>query len=325
MPAAVLEVGTAAGVRGRITAGTREDAIFDLASLTKVLGTGLLASRLVGTRALDLDDPVARWVPAWRRADRAKVTVRDLLCHAGGLPAHRPCYLQHAGADAIVEASARTPLAYEPRTRAEYSDLGFIVLGRVLERVGGGPLDRLVDAVLSRLSSEPPRYGPLVDDSRVQATGRSDWRDPVPRGHVHDDNAAAMGGVGGHAGLFGSAGGVGDVARAVLGAVRHDDASIAAPWTLRAFARRSSVPGSSRALAWDTALPTSSCGRVLSSAAIGHTGFTGTSIWIDPAQDLYIVLLTNRVAGLATSVDIARIRRDVHEIVGQGWTESGRG
>lgn len=144
------------------------------------------------------------------------------------------------------------------------------------------------------------------------------------RGDVHDDNAAAMGGIAGHAGLFGSASAVGDVARAVLAGLRGAPSPIAPTWAFQAFARRSSVPGSSRALAWDTALPTSSCGRYLSRRALGHTGFTGTSLWIDPARDFYVVLLTNRVAGRAMAEDIARIRHDVHEIVGRAWLESRR-
>ena len=324
VPAAVLEIGTGATPCGRVSIGTPDDAIFDLASLTKVLGTGVLATSLVGSRVLDLDDPVSRWVPAWRGHDRSDVRVRDLLSHASGLPAHLPLYLHNAGTDAFLAAIAQTPLLHAPRSRALYSDLGFIVIGRLLEAVGGASLDQQTDALLSRVSAEPPRFGPIAADSRVMPTGRTAWRDTVLRGQVHDDNAAAMGGIAGHAGLFGSARAVGDVARAVLAGLRRTPSPIAPPWAFQAFARRSSVPGSSRALAWDTALPTSSCGRHLSRHARGHTGFTGTSLWVDPERDLYIVLLTSRVAGRATAEDIARIRRAVHDIVGRAWLESRR-
>jgi CubicO group peptidase (beta-lactamase class C family) len=322
IPAAVLEVGSSAGATARMAAGCAEDAIFDLASLTKVLGPGVIALRMVGSHRLDLDDPVSRWVPAFRAADRADVRVRDLLTHSSGLPAHAPLYAHHAGADAVVAAAAATPLAAPPRTSPSYSDLGFIVLGRMLEAAGDAPLAVQVAEALSMLTDEPPTFGPITADARVQGTGHSAWRGRVLRGDVHDDNAAAMGGVAGHAGLFGTARGTGDVARAVLRGLRGVDSPIAPSWAFRAFARRSPVAGSSRALAWDTALPTSSSGRFLSRQAIGHTGFTGTSIWIDPASDLYIVLLTNRVAGRATADDMARIRRVVHESIGEPRTVS---
>ena len=151
-------------------------------------------------------------------------------------------------------------------------------------------------------------------------TGHSAWRGRSLAGEVHDDNAAAMGGVAGHAGLFGSAAGVGDLARLVLRGLHGDETGLVPAWAIRAFARRSPIPGSSRALAWDTALPTSSSGRFLSPRAIGHTGFTGTSLWIDPLRDRYVVLLTNRVAGRATAADMAVIRRDVHDLLGAAWT-----
>jgi CubicO group peptidase (beta-lactamase class C family) len=312
----VVEVGSAAGALGRVALGASDDAIFDLASLTKVIGTGLVATHLVGTRRLDLDERVRRWVPAWDLPDRVDVRVRDLLAHASGLPAHLPLYLQHTGADAIVGASARAPLMARPRSSARYSDLGFIVLGRVLEMAGDAPLQVQVLRVLRGCTDDAPAFGPVDVGRPVQPTGSSAWRGRVLRGEVHDDNAAAMGGVAGHAGLFGTARATGDVARAVLQGLRGADSSLATAWAIRAFARRSAVAGSSRALAWDTAVATSSCGRFLSPRAIGHTGFTGTSVWIDPELDLYIVLLTNRVAGSATEADIARIRRNVHDIIG---------
>ena len=302
LPSAALEVGTRAGVVSRAHIGAHGRARFDLASLTKVLGTGLVATALVGRRALDLDTRVSDVVAAWDGADRADVRLRDLLAHSSGLPAHLPLHEHHSGA-ALVDAAARAPLACPPRTAAIYSDLGFIVLGRALEAIGGAPLDRQVHTLLARLTSAPLAYRP---------------HQPT----VHDDNAAAMGGVAGHAGLFGTAHAVGDVARIVLRGLHGEDTALAPAWAVRAFARQSPVPGSSRALAWDTALPTSSSGRYLTRRAIGHTGFTGTSLWIDPMLDLSVVLLTNRVAGRATADDIATIRRSVHETIGKSLLTS---
>ncbi len=324
LPAAVLEIGSSASVRGASAAGAPDHAIFDLASLTKVLGTGLLATHLMGKRQFDLDDRVRRWVSAWHGADRTDVRVRDLLAHASGLPAHLPFHEHHSGADAIVAAAASTPLAYAPRSAAVYSDLGFIVLGRVLEAVGDAPLRDQVQAVLRLVSDAMPAWGPLEPGGRVQTTGWSAWRGRTLTGEVHDDTAAAMGGVAGHAGLFGTAAATGAVARAVLAGLRGRDTALAPAWAARACARRSPVPGSSRALGWDTALPSSSCGRFLSAHAVGHTGFTGTSLWVDPDLDLYVVLLTNRVAGRASADDMARIRRTVHEMVGGSWRDEHR-
>lgn len=319
LPAAVLEVGTASGVVHRVALGGPDDALFDLASLTKVLGTGLLATHLVGRRLLDLDVPVRTLVPEWRGADRADVRVRDLLAHAAGLPGHLPLYERHRGGEAVVTASARAPLACRPRTVSIYSDLGFIVLGHVLEIVTEASLRAQVSTVLGWLDAAPPEFGPVACTPRVQATGVSAWRQRPLCGEVHDDNAAAMGGIAGHAGLFGTAASVGAVARVVLQGLGGRETPVGPAWAMRLFARRSAVPGSSRALAWDTALATSSCGPHLSRHALGHTGFTGTSVWIDPDLDLYVVLLTNRVAAPTTPEEMAEIRRVVHTDVSRAW------
>ena len=173
LPAVVLEIGSTDAAHGRVALGAPDAAMFDLASLTKVLGTGLLATHLVGTRRLDLDEFVRRWVPAWDLPDRADVRVRDLLAHASGLPAHLPLYLQHSGADAIVGASAKAPLVARPRSAALYSDLGFIVLGRVLELAGGAPLRVQVEHVLRRCSDDAPAFGPVAAE-RHRATDRTE-------------------------------------------------------------------------------------------------------------------------------------------------------
>lgn len=319
LPAAVLEIGNADRVLGRVAVGAPDDAVFDLASLTKVLGTGLIAIDLVGRGRLNLDARVATLLQWWRGADRAAVTVRDLLVHASGLPAHLPLYAAARTPLDVVRGSADAPLSAPPRTVSIYSDLGFIVLGDLLARALREPWAEAVHQRLGALSDDPPTFWPPAG-RLVLATGRSAWRGRDLCGEVHDDNAAAMGGVAGHAGLFGSARGVGDVARAVLAALtRGIDLPWSPAWTVRAFARQTVVPGSSRALAWDTALPTSSSGPYLSRRAIGHTGFTGTSLWIDPVLDLYVVLLTNRVAGPASSDEMATVRREIHTIVGAAW------
>jgi CubicO group peptidase (beta-lactamase class C family) len=325
--AVTAEVGGSAGPQwvhaaGRLTYApdappVSSGTVFDLASLTKVLATATIALSLVHHRRLDLDLRVGEVIAEWTRVDRRVVTVRDLLEHASGLPGHRPYFRELSGRAAYQRAIAREPLEYEPRTRSLYSDLGFIILGFILEDVGGAPLDVQFDRWRSHAAvNDPLRFLPSTDWwPRIAATEQDGWRGRLLQGEVHDENAAALGGVAGHAGLFGSAAAVGDCARWWLRLLRGmaDAATGIDAATAQIFARRTSVSGSSRALGWDTMLPSSSCGTRLSPAAIGHTGFTGTSLWIDPQLDLYAVLLTNRVHPTRDNDAIARVRREFHD------------
>lgn len=292
------------------------DTIFDLASLTKVLATATLGVQLVAAGRLDLAAPVSSLIKKWSKPDRAAVTVRDLFEHSSGLPAHRRYFEQQAGRLDYETAIAVEPLEYPPRQRSLYSDLGFILLGFILEDAGGAPLDRQFhDWRTAEAFSEPIDFRPPLDwRSRIASTGHDRWRGAIRPGEVHDENTAALGGVAGHAGLFGTADAVGRIARwwlaRLLGDSQADDAA-----TARAFVIRSNVPGSSRALAWDTMLTTSSCGERWSARAIGHTGFTGTSLWIDPACDRYAVLLTNYVLQSRDREKIREVRRAFHDAV----------
>jgi CubicO group peptidase (beta-lactamase class C family) len=208
-------------------------------------------------------------------------------------------------------------LEYTPRTRSIYSDLGFILLGFLAADRGQSALERqfaqLVEPIAPALV-----FTPSADERRraapTMALDEDIRRGRVLKGEVHDNYAAALGGVAGHAGLFGAAAAVGAFARVVLRAARGETAgSPLTPAMVRLFTRPSSVPGSSRALGWDTMRPTSSCGTRMSSAAFGHVGFTGTSLWIDPDRDRYYVLLTNR-AFTGASLDVMRdVRRAFHD------------
>jgi CubicO group peptidase (beta-lactamase class C family) len=325
---AVLEVGSADGVRGRVAVGRLSaapeapaadaDTIFDLASLTKVLGATLLAMRLEDAGRYTTGDRVGRWWPAWYGPDRDATTIADLLAHASGLAAHRPLYESRRGALAFADAICHARLDAPPRTAAVYSDLGFIMLGVLLERIGGAGLADQIATLLRGLTDAaiafrpPPAWRP-----RTASTGWDAWRHRELVGEVHDANTWAMDGVAAHAGLFGTAAAVGDIGRAVLrslGGTAID--GLATPATVRRFAtRRVDVPGTTRALGWDTMKDTSSCGGYMSPTAIGHTGFTGTSLWIDDARDVYVVLLTNRVATGATGEAIRALRRRVHDAI----------
>jgi CubicO group peptidase (beta-lactamase class C family) len=295
---------------------TTEDTIFDLASLTKVIGTTTLVMRAVDDGALRLDDPVAAWLAEWRGADRETVTVRDLLAHSSGLPAYLPFYRDLTGRVEFEPAVCQTPLEYEPRSQSIYSDLGFMLLGFILENARAAtPLAQQFRAMASFVTSEPLLFSPPRPlRPAIAPTEVEEWRGRLLCGEPHDENTWALGGVAGHAGLFGTASAVGSFAQAVLRTIAGEPILSAAA-TFRDFIQRTAVPGSSRALGWDTMLPTSSCGARLSPTAIGHTGFTGTSLWIDWERDLYIVLLTNRVHPTRDNNRIRAIRPAFHDAV----------
>ena len=282
-PAASVEVGSRENIAWREAFGTlsydegaaatTEDTIFDLASLTKVISTATLVMRAVDDGVLRLDDLVSQWIPEWRGADRAQVTLRDLLAHSSGLTAYLPYYRDLTGRADFQPAIATSPLEYAPRTRAIYSDLGFILLGFILEDARKhsvpawpGAMDPAVllasqfKRVSSYLTADPLTFLPPRDwRDRTAPTEHDAWRGRTPVGEVHDENAWALGGVAGHAGLFGTAGAVGAFARAVLHTIHGNKVLATAP-TMREFMQRTAIPGSSRALGWDTMLPTSSCG-----------------------------------------------------------------
>ena len=334
-PAACLDVGRHDGSRWTEAAGALThdpfsppatlETIFDLASLTKVLATTTLAMRAVDAGRLTLEDPVARWFPEWRGGDREDVTIRQLLTHSSGLTAYLPLYRDYTGRPEFQRAICTLPLEYQPGTASIYSDLGFILLGFILEdaaaaqRNGRFDPDASLAQQFQRLRSfftadaltfNPPRsWRPLCAPTEVDA-----WRGRLLVGEVHDENCWALNGAAGHAGLFGSAAAVGSFARAALRTIAGEDI-LATTATMRRFLERAPVPGSSRALGWDTMLPTSSCGALMSPTAIGHTGFTGTSLWIDWERDLYVVLLTNRVHPTRENNAIRSVRPRIHDAV----------
>jgi CubicO group peptidase (beta-lactamase class C family) len=338
-PAAAIEVGRHDRVLwnaafGRLryasdAAPTTPDTVFDLASLTKVIATSTLVMRAVDAGRLSLDDRVADRLPYWRGADREHVTIADLLEHASGLTAYLPFFRDHHGRVEFERAICTLPLEYAPRTQSIYSDLGFMLLAFILEDVSAMPFAGLFRQFRAEMEPGLPDFrlksdATEIDEVRCAPTELDLWRGRLLQGEVHDENAWTLGGAAGHAGLFGTAAGVGAFARLVLDGfqtqpgerrVHGEHRGLAKRETLARFARKSTVPGSSRALAWDTMLPTSSCGTRLSPRAIGHTGFTGTSLWIDPAQDLYIVLLTNRVHPTRDNNQIQQVRYAVHDAV----------
>jgi CubicO group peptidase (beta-lactamase class C family) len=326
-PAATLEVGRADGViwqhaYGTLTRApdapiTTTDTIFDLASITKVIATATLMMRAVDDRQLDLDTPVVQHFPECSGKDRESVTLRDLLSHSSGLTAYLPFFRDHTGRVDFERAICTLPLEYLPRSKSIYSDLGFILLGFLLDDVGGraGAFAAQFTQLAAALTDEPLAFNPPREwRVRTAPTEVDSWRGRLLVGEVHDENAWALGGVAGHAGLFGTAAAVGAFARAALRTIAGEPI-LASPATMREFITRVDVPDSSRALGWDTMLPTSSCGTRLSPTSIGHTGFTGTSLWIDWERDLYIVLLTNRVNPTRENIALRQWRPQIHDAI----------
>jgi len=332
-PAAVVETGNREGVIWRQAFGTltyeddapstQEDTIFDLASLTKVIATTTIAMRAVAAGRIALDERVAARLPLWRGADREHVTIADLLEHASGLTAYLPFFRDYRGRAEFERAICTMPLEYPPRTQSIYSDLGFMLLAFILEDVYAEPFanvfQKTAGLTADATSAPDPSivFNPARElRSRCAPTELDLWRGRLLQGEVHDENCYALGGAAGHAGLFGTAAGVGRFARMVLGECGGA--------TFERFMTKSTVPGSSRALGWDTMLPTSSCGTRMSPRAIGHTGFTGTSLWIDPERDVYVVLLTNRVHPSRENNQIQPVRRAFHDVLlGSGIAAQG--
>ena len=304
--------------------------VYDLASLTKVIATTTLAMQAVSEGRLDLDAPVQRYLPAFRGAGKDRVTVRHLLTHSSGLRADSPLWRLTPNADSALAFVNAIRLDTIPGARMVYSDLGAIVLGEVVERVLGGRLDRLAaHRIFEPLGMTSTRFRPPERWLWRVAPTEYDtaWRKRIVRGEVHDEKAAWLGGVAGHAGLFGSAVDLLSFGEWILLSRTGSQADSRTrakpsarppvrPSVLDEFTRRQNlVPGSSRALGWDTPSPGSSAGTRLGAGSFGHTGFTGTSIWIDPSRDLVIVLLSNRVHPTRNNSRIGPLRIAVADAV----------
>jgi CubicO group peptidase (beta-lactamase class C family) len=271
--------------------------LWDMASLTKVVALTSVMMKLVEDGRLNLDAPVQRYIPEFKGQWKQRVTVRHLLTHTGGLPSWRPLYKEATSpADALALAIA-TPLDTLPGIRMVYSDLGAIILGEIAHRITKRTLDRYATEKIFRpLGMSETFYQPDTSlRNRTAPTEIDPWRQRHLRGEVHDENAYALGGVSGHAGLFSSAHDLARLARAYLNGGTLDGQRVWSKRTIQQFTRPQNTSLSHRALGWETANGANSGGRFMSASAFGHTGFTGTSMWIDPDNDVFVVLLSNRV------------------------------
>lgn len=322
--------------------------LFDLASLTKPVATTTMAMLLYERGLLELEAPVAGVVPEFLANDceeddrrRRDITFHMLLAHSSGLPAYEKLFLRAPSRDDLLRAAFTASLSNDPGTHAEYSDIGFIVLGAALERIAGETLDvfcqREVFGPLGMIHStfNPPKESrskipptaderpdsekvagtPALEESAVNAAPRftrSTLRHRIIQGEVQDENASILGGVAGHAGLFSTAGDLARFAHAML----HSGCPILRPETVAIFTRRESIPpGTSRALGWDTPSAPSQSGKYFSPKSFGHLGYTGTSLWIDPERQFSIALLTNRTWPDCRNQAIRQIRPRLHDAI----------
>jgi CubicO group peptidase (beta-lactamase class C family) len=316
--------------------------VWDLASLTKPLATTAMAMLLWERGKLSLETAVARLLPefadapvlaeqgpggeeldaerkaedrdaeqaAWRQA----VTVRMLLAHSSGLPAHRKLYLEAQGRKAVTTAAMRLRLEAAPMQRALYSDIGFILLGELLERIAGERLDSFCQREVLLPLNINLRFVPqLAIRKHIPPTVHDRlYRGRAIQGEVNDENASAMGGIAGHAGLFGDACSVARFAACML----RGGAPIFQAGTVSLFTSRQAKPqGSSRALGWDTPSAPSQSGTRFSERSFGHLGYTGTSLWCDPERGLSVTLLTNRTWPDARNQAIKEVRPPLHDAI----------
>jgi CubicO group peptidase (beta-lactamase class C family) len=334
-PGAVLLVGCGEkvlfhavyGVANRFTGKPMTPAtVFDLASLTKPLATTLAAMRLYQQGRLGVEQRLASVLPAFAGSDKKGVTIAQLLAHTSGLPDYRPFYLELAERPASERKAllrsrlVQEPLLCAPGERPLYSDLDFMILEWVVEAVSGRRLDRFVlEEIYTPVGAADSLF--FIDLGRppppraYAATEQCAWRGRLIEAQVHDENAHALGGVAGHAGLFGTAEGIHRVLAELLNAYHREGGSrLFDRETVRRFFER--VPGTDKALGFD--MPASanpSCGRWFPSTSIGHLGFTGTSFWVHIEQSVAVILLTNRVHPTRNNISIRSFRPVIHDAV----------
>jgi CubicO group peptidase (beta-lactamase class C family) len=291
------------------------ESLFDIASLTKAVATTTMAMILYERGVLDLEAPVSAIVPEFACDDarRRTVTLRMLLTHSSGLPAYEKLFLRAQTREELLRAAFSMELTADPATRAEYSDIGFIVLGVALERLADEPLETFCRReVFGPLAMSRTTFNPaesLSENIPPTADDRT-FRHRVIQGEVQDENASVLGGVAGHAGLFSTAEDLARFAHAMLNGGRP----ILRPHTVEVFTRRENMAvGTSRALGWDTPSAPSQSGKYFSTRSYGHLGYTGTSLWIDPERQLSITLLTNRTWPDCKNQAIKQVRPAVHD------------
>ena len=299
----------------------RADSPFDLASLTKVIATTTASMLLHERGQLDLEAPVAEYLAGFDRADKRDITIRHLLTHSSGLPPFRTFYADSVlTRQAVLDSIYAAPLDAAPGDAYSYSDFGMIMMALVIEQITGEEFSAWCQANI---------FGPLgMTDTGFRPTGTPDpdvvptelddyFRNRLIQGEVHDENAWILGGVAGHAGLFSTAQDLSRFTTMMVRQGQHEGRQFLSSSTIQLFTTVVDTSFSTRALGWDTRNPypePSSAGDYFGPRSFGHTGFTGTSIWMDPDQQLYVILLTNRVYPSRDNYDYLQVRRKVADV-----------
>ncbi|MBM4132997.1 MAG: serine hydrolase [Nitrospira sp.] len=312
------------------------ETVYDLASLTKPLATVTAILCLVQDGTLDLDRTVQAYVPDLQKAPVGRATIAHLLTHSSGIPAWRPFYERvaeqdklrpgflgsQAAKDYVLQLIGAEALAAPIGTQAVYSDLGFMLLGLLVERQAGRSLaDFVRERIYGPINAAPLCFLPTtggpapVAANSIAPTEDDPWRGRMLRGEVHDENAYALGGIAGHAGLFGTAEAVLAVSGCWLDAVKGRQSLLRSDLARRFTSRQEIVPGSSWALGWDSPSAPSSSGTKFSPNSFGHLGYAGTSLWVDPERELEVVLLSNRVHPTRKNDKIREFRPKIHDII----------
>ncbi|CAN5854355.1 hypothetical protein BH23GEM6_BH23GEM6_23800 [soil metagenome] len=300
------------------SAAATSTTIYDLASLTKVIGTTTAAMILEEEGLLDLDRPVREYLSELNATDKIAITPRMLLTHQAGFESFAPLFQSFRGRDAYLTQINARPLRHPPGTRMEYSDWDLILMQLIVERLTGTTLDHFLEQrVFTPLGMGDTGFNPPhFIRQRVAPTEIQRFRGGKVHGEVHDENAWAMGGVAGHAGLFSTASDLAMFAEMLLNGGERGGSRIVQEETISRWTARQG-PGSTRALGWDTPSPGGSAGKFFGARSFGHTGFTGTSIWIDPDKELYLILLSNRVNPSREGTGISTLRFALADVVQQ--------
>ena len=295
-----------------------ESTIYDLASVSKVIATTTAAMICIDRKLFKLDDKVSKYLPKFNSKGKNEITIRNLLLHNSGLPSFKPFYKTLSNANQVLNDIYNSELEYKIGTKTVYSDLGMIALGKIIEKVSGKSLNKFCrDEIFLPLNMNSTFFKPADSLKNKIAPTEFDnyWRNRLLQGEVHDEAASILNGVAGHAGLFSNAMDIAKVLQMLLQNGFYNNKQFFKSETINLFTTRQNAQ-STRGLGWDTKSETnSSAGNLFSKNSFGHTGFTGTSVWVDPERKLFVVLLTNRVHPTRENTKIIKFRPKLHDAI----------
>jgi CubicO group peptidase (beta-lactamase class C family) len=301
-----------------ISAAVTKNTVYDIASLTKVIATTTAAMLCYDKKLFSLDDPVAKYIPEFAQNGKEYVTIKNLLLHNSGLPSFKRFYSNFSLEDEVINDIYKTRLSYEIGSKTVYSDLGFITLLKIIEQVTGKEFDFFCkEKIFIPLQMNSAFFNPPDSLTYKIAPTEYDnyWRNKLIWGEVHDETASLLNGIAGHAGLFSTAKDISNLLQLLLNDGTFNGHQILKPTTVKLFTTRYS-DRSTRALGWDTkSKENSSAGDLFDLTSFGHTGFTGTSVWVDPKRELFVVLLTNRIYPTRENKKLYKVRPALHNAI----------